>query len=391
MLVGSDDELVIIVQIALPDLTHAREHLFAPAHLREVHSENRFGRSFVDVLTAWAAAPGISPGQGRSFDSDAGCQMDGCVCHVFIETRSSAAPGTCTLVSTMNPIAAILAVGLATSSLGPLFAQELSDQDTPDAQPAPEIFERARLLPRPTWDDPIRYEVSPRFHYIGAGGGFFLNGSARVPADFAKIDDPRVTPGWHASAAKGRYRLETEGFVFRTAGREVRVSNFVPNVPPATLSRTELELTTAELRLGYDLVNRRFANADGTGEAFRIRLTPRAGLRLIDLKLSVEQAGNPAVRDSTAVTLVEPIVGISTAMVFEERFEAGVSVDIGTLPKIGDVDSASGSIAADIGYRLNENWSLRGGYRLLIQDVGNEDLEFDGSVAGVYLGFSVRF
>lgn len=235
-------------------------------------------------------------------------------------------------------------------------------------------------------------EITPRLHLLSPAGAFHINGSERIPMRFAQLDDQRLAPGWHARVRTDSFHIETEGFVFRIAGRARNAAVLAPSVPITGFARSELEMTAADVRFGWDFYDRRFDSLEGDREVLHTTLSPRVGARLVDLRFSVEDVTTTMLRDESSVTLVEPTVGIAGRLVFEERYELDAAIDLGFLPEIGGVESSSASIGVGLGYHLNESVSFRGGYRLLVQNVTDRgSLELDGSLAGVFVGFSVRF
>ena len=83
---------------------------------------------------------------------------------------------------------------------------------------------------------------------------------------------------------------------------------------------------------------------------------------------------------------VDPIVAARLRVAFSDQWFGTAMVDAG-----GTGDSSTWQALATVGYRLNENWALQGGYRYLEAewdtDYGKTSLDFSGPIIGVTYRF----
>ena len=105
-----------------------------------------------------------------------------------------------------------------------------------------------------------------------------------------------------------------------------------------------------------------------------------------DLDTTLVGASAPTESFSQTKDWVDPIVAARIRMAFGEDWFGTLMLDAG-----GTGDSSTWQALATVGYRLNENWALQGGYRYLQSewdtDLGQSSLEFSGPILGVTYRF----
>jgi opacity protein-like surface antigen len=105
-----------------------------------------------------------------------------------------------------------------------------------------------------------------------------------------------------------------------------------------------------------------------------------------DLDTTLVGASAPTESFSQTKDWVDPIVAARIRMAFGEDWFGTLMLDAG-----GTGDSSTWQALATVGYRLNENWALQGGYRYLQSewdtDFGQSSLEFSGPILGVTYRF----
>ena len=105
-----------------------------------------------------------------------------------------------------------------------------------------------------------------------------------------------------------------------------------------------------------------------------------------DLDTTLVGASAPTESFSQTKDWVDPIVAARIRMAFGEDWFGTLMLDAG-----GTGDSSTWQALATVGYRLNENWALQGGYRYLQSewdtDLGQSSLEFSGPILGVAYRF----
>jgi opacity protein-like surface antigen len=105
-----------------------------------------------------------------------------------------------------------------------------------------------------------------------------------------------------------------------------------------------------------------------------------------DLDTTLVGAHAPTETFSQTKNWVDPIVAARIRMAFSDDWFGTLMLDAG-----GTGDSSTWQALATVGYRLNDNWTLQGGYRYLQAewdtDLGQSSLEFSGPILGVAYRF----
>ena len=105
-----------------------------------------------------------------------------------------------------------------------------------------------------------------------------------------------------------------------------------------------------------------------------------------DLDTSLVGASAPTQTFSQTKNWVDPIVAARIRMAFSDDWFGTLMLDAG-----GTGDSSTWQALATVGYRLNDSWTLQGGYRYLQSewdtDNGQSSLESSGPILGVAYRF----
>lgn len=119
--------------------------------------------------------------------------------------------------------------------------------------------------------------------------------------------------------------------------------------------------------------------------AFDIGAGLRAFWSWVDAKL-VGTGGNPTRDFSHDKEWVDPVLAARLSMAFNEKWFGTLTLDAG-----GTGDTKSWQALATVGYRLNEKWTLQGGYRYLEAewdtDFGKASMDFSGPIIGATYRF----
>jgi hypothetical protein len=127
---------------------------------------------------------------------------------------------------------------------------------------------------------------------------------------------------------------------------------------------------------GYDAVS------DGT-----VRLTPFAGFRYLglDAKANLAIAGGSR-RASGSISNFDGIVGVRGSMRLSDRWSLSGYGDVGT----GSSD-LTWQLAGLVDYKINDRWTLTGGYRHMAYQFRNAPLLGTMSLSGPILGARISF
>lgn len=113
-----------------------------------------------------------------------------------------------------------------------------------------------------------------------------------------------------------------------------------------------------------------------------------AGFRAFwtDLDTTFVGAAAPTESFGQSNNFVDPIVAARIRVAFNDEWFGTAMLDAG-----GTGDSNTWQALATVGYRLNENWALQGGYRYMEAewdtDLGQSSLDFSGPILGVTYRF----
>lgn len=128
--------------------------------------------------------------------------------------------------------------------------------------------------------------------------------------------------------------------------------------------------------------------------AYRVYEDPKvafdlgAGLRAfwINSDTSLIGAGRPTETFSDDENFVDPVVAARLRVGFNEKWVGTVFVDAG-----GNGDSQTWQALATVGYEINDNWVLQGGYRYMKAEwdteFGDTSLELSGPILGAVYRF----
>lgn len=129
--------------------------------------------------------------------------------------------------------------------------------------------------------------------------------------------------------------------------------------------------------------------------AYRVHETPTlsidlgGGFRWFSVDSDVTLRGGPADGLSTGVSndWIDPLIMARARAQFSERWFGTAAVDYGGFQD----DNETWQILLTAGYAINDNWSVRGGYRHLdvSREIDGKDFSFDQS--GPILGFTYTF
>ncbi|MBX3322487.1 MAG: hypothetical protein KF757_05810 [Phycisphaeraceae bacterium] len=273
----------------------------------------------------------------------------------------------------------------------------LASQD--DAPPSP-----WQNQPRNSWT--LSFE--PRIWYAGPSGDIrFPGGTAsddKIDLADLNSDDPRVTPYGELRFQRGRWRIEIAGSAFDADNSStIATTQTLGSVAVFAGERARLDFAHAsfEARALY----RFYQYVDGSTADGRdiVQFTIHAGggLRIthIDLDLAViptdpARIGNEITSLSYTHTFAEPIIAASMGLQVYERFDLRVEGTAGYF-STGDSSSASFSIEPTFGWYPVDNLGIEIGYRMLIHRMEDgkdpSQFEWNGSIAGLFAGVSVRF
>jgi hypothetical protein len=110
------------------------------------------------------------------------------------------------------------------------------------------------------------------------------------------------------------------------------------------------------------------------------------GLRYVALKATVDIAPVPAA--SARESWLDPIVGLRFTHAFNDRWSVALRGDIGGFGVSSDFAT---NVSAIFGWRVGDNVTLRGGYRLLQMDFDGDSLLLDATLQGYVIGASWAF
>jgi opacity protein-like surface antigen len=147
---------------------------------------------------------------------------------------------------------------------------------------------------------------------------------------------------------------------------------------------------------GYSKLSTRSDLLGVTGYGFyRVAETGNAqfdvggGLRVFSLDQELRLTGsNPKAKVEVSETWVYPLIAARARFDFNERWFGTIGGDFGGL---GGHDNQSWNAIATIGYEINDNWSVRAGYRALEVSHEINGRDFSNRQTGPIFGATYRF
>ncbi|MFM9995465.1 MAG: hypothetical protein ACKVU4_06640 [Phycisphaerales bacterium] len=266
----------------------------------------------------------------------------------------------------------------------PATAQESAEQTVPPAVGAT----------RDAWT--VRLE--PAAWYAAPGGEFQIPGSStsRLPADHSNMDSPRFAPFGEVHVAHDRYGFYAGAVVFNAEDR-----GWIA-LGPGTIGgvafsagdelTTTLDFVSAEAAGYYRLYRRPRGERKFGGFLYEPTWDVLVGARLYDVGLDVAAPAGVSSNDSF---FAEPYVGLRFSMDLIEEVTVDVQATVGYFYDGADRRSTSWDIIAGFQWNPSPNFGMQAGYRqlafLLHDGDGSGAFEFNGALAGLYLGGTLRF
>jgi hypothetical protein len=113
------------------------------------------------------------------------------------------------------------------------------------------------------------------------------------------------------------------------------------------------------------------------------------GLRYVALKATVDVA--PIPRASARETWLDPLVGLKFSHAFNERWSVALRGDIGGFSISSESSELATNLSATFGWRIGENVTVHGGYRMLQMDFDGDALVLDATLQGYVVGAGWTF
>jgi hypothetical protein len=175
---------------------------------------------------------------------------------------------------------------------------------------------------------------------------------------------------------RGRWSLIGD-LVYTDLSQDFRLPPGVPILQPYGQVDTSVRLTTFSGYALYDAVSRP-----------DLRLGLGLGLRAVSMEAGIDlTVGAPSIGFSGEDDWIDPVVAGRLVWTIDPRWFSTLLVDYGG----GDGDT-TWQVLGTVGYRLNDRWSVQGGYRHMTieHDLGGQlpiSLELGGPIAGFVYRF----
>lgn len=240
------------------------------------------------------------------------------------------------------------------------------------------------------------FEIEPFVWYVSPGGNVgYAGGTPLVHTKDLSIDDPALYGGAEIHMIRDKWRFSLLGAVSGQHGAAVQDTARTLgslSVAAGDTLRSEIELNTASLRVGYRVWEFQTDPTDEGIPEISSALELVGGVRAFDYSLESEIiAGSPSASVEGDMFQLEPIVGAKWEIHFRDLFTIDFSSNFGYLPELDDQSSSSLDLTVGFKYRPTPNIGAQIGYRLLVFDLQSDDVEAEGALAGLYGGIAIRF
>lgn len=262
-------------------------------------------------------------------------------------------------------------------------------QDAPGQVDAPAID-----AARDGWT--IRFEPAP--WYVAPGGEFQIPGSSSPEwrAEDINMDSPRLSPFGEIHVAHGRYGFYAGAVVFDAEDRGwiAPAAGTIGGVAFAAGDElsTTLDFVSAEAAAYYRFYQSPRGATGSGGFRFEPTWDVLVGARLYDIGLDVAAPGGVSSNDGF---FAEPYAGVRFSMDLIEEFTLDVQATVGFFHDGADRRSVSWDIISGFQWNPTKNFGLQVGYRQLAFRLHDGDgigaFEFNGALAGLYFGGTLRF
>lgn len=238
----------------------------------------------------------------------------------------------------------------------------------------------------------VRLDI--RMWYTAPAGKLTLPSSGpagtSVKLNALNIDDPRISPFGQIDVQADRWLFTVSGAHFSSDTATTHTTSFRLGdvvITPGDTTLTSLDFTFFQGAAGYRVWDHDFDAA----KANRLDLWVIGGIRLQDLSFTVTEPGVNST--SSDKFFGEPFVGARMALQIARQFSAELEITGGGM--IGNHGSLSLDVALLFAWRPIPNVGAEIGYRLLVTDTesgeGARRYRFDGSMAGLFAGVTIRF
>lgn len=295
-------------------------------------------------------------------------------------------------------LACTLALGpgvLADSATSLSFREDDRPAATSAGEPAP-ASDAALNTPRG-----FTVQIEPKMWYVAPSGDLtlpagpaFADAGDSVRLKTLDLDAPRISPAGDLAIVVDAWRFSLSGASFSAdrdrvvVGRSFRLGNV--QAAPGSAVAAQMDFTTAEFTFGREFWSPDFSESS---LPVRWRFSWLAGARMYDTSFEVRDLGSSA-RSSADEFFLEPIVGARSDLDLAEDFSIVLQVSGGGFAW-SERSSFSFDIAAGFQWRPLDWLGLQIGYRQLAftlsAEEDREEFEYDGRLAGLFAGVTLRF
>ncbi len=278
---------------------------------------------------------------------------------------------------------ALVAAGAMTSAA----AGATRSQDARPLNVEPELAFDAGVLD--SYDE-WRVEVAPIAWFSAYSGDLTIAPGTDFALEDIDADEPAWAVGADVRVRSDKFAFSLGGAVRNDSGDDVAAEPI--RAGSITLAAGdaiswESDITVVKATAGYRFEPLVF----DTQNDVRLQLDAYAGLRYVDLSFELEGGGNTASFDENWAM---PVFGGRLTLDLPYETSMLIESDIGYLP-LGDTTVFAWEAFLGFGWQATPNIGARIGFRHLslryLDEGGAGDQEFQGFLAGLYLGAVVRF
>lgn len=254
----------------------------------------------------------------------------------------------------------------------------------------------------PTW----KVSIEPIVWYMAPSGDLKLPASgAATPSNKVDIadldlDNPRLSPAGSFRIASGRWTFAFFGAAYDTDHTNTVNQSFQLgslSFAPGDQAKTEMTLGFYEVTAGcriFDYDWRANSTHPETAEQALFVLSLYGGVLMQDVDIMVQQLGTQFPDSTYSNLFVQPIIGLDFHFAFADQFAIDLRLSGGGLP-LDDESSASVDIAVAFTWQATDHIGLQIGWRQiaywLSDGDGQDEFEYNGAVAGLFAGVTLRF
>ncbi|MBL8763312.1 MAG: hypothetical protein JNM07_03475 [Phycisphaerae bacterium] len=258
-------------------------------------------------------------------------------------------------------------------------------------------------VPREPATDQWSIELRPSAWYVAPSGKVRLPASSsptrgdKVPIERLNLDSTRFAPQGDFTIRSGGWSFRFDGAAYSlerdtTADASFRLGD--TGVRAGDPTRVTFDFAGFDVLAGYRVLDHEFTGTGIEPGSFRARVDVLGGLGLYDLDIGIRSLAAGGQESRTDQFFAQPVLGARLELVVVRDVVIDLT-GMGGYMADSDRSSASFDLAVSFEWRPAPNFGARLGWRQIAyafdDGSGRGEFSYDGTMAGLFFGVTVRF